>query len=121
MLKLNVTKTQKAVIDALEEIKAKDIEIFNVSKLTSLFDRVIIASADSTRQVKALARNVQDKLKQAGAHIVGIEGEQMSEWILIDLGIIVVHIMQPAIRSYYNLEELWGIKPEKKTRIKKER
>ena len=105
---MDVRKMQKLVVAALEDIKARDIEVLNVTRLTSLFDRVVIASADSTRQVKALARNVQDKLRQAGATVVGVEGEEAGEWVLVDLGAIVVHIMQPAVRSYYNLEELWG-------------
>ena len=105
---MDVRKMQKLVVAALEDIKARDIEVLNVTRLTSLFDRVVIASADSTRQVKALARNVQDKLREAGAGVIGVEGEETGEWVLVDLGAIVVHIMQPAVRSYYNLEELWG-------------
>lgn len=105
---MDVRKMQKLVVAALEDIKARDIEVFNVTRLTSLFDRVVIATADSTRQVKALARNVQDKLKEAGVAAVGVEGEETGEWVLVDLGAIVVHIMQPAVRSYYNLEELWS-------------
>jgi ribosome-associated protein len=99
---------QKLVVAALEDIKARDIEVLNVTRLTSMFDRVVIASADSTRQVKSLARNVQNKLREAGAGVIGVEGEETGEWVLVDLGAIVVHIMQPAVRSYYNLEELWG-------------
>jgi ribosome-associated protein len=105
---MDVRRMQKLVVAALEDIKARDIEVFNVTRLTALFDRVIIASADSTRQVKALARNVQDKLRQAGIDAIGVEGEETGEWVLVDLGAIVVHIMQPAVRSHYNLEELWG-------------
>jgi ribosome-associated protein len=105
---MDVRKMQKLVVTALEDIKARDIEVFNVTRLTSMFERVVIASADSTRQVKALARNVQDKLREAGARVVGVEGEETGEWVLVDLGAIIVHIMQPAVRSYYNLEELWG-------------
>jgi ribosome-associated protein len=105
---MDVRKMQKLVVAALEDIKARDIEVLNVTRLTAMFDRVIIASADSTRQVKALARNVQDKLKQAGVDAIGVEGEDAGEWVLVDLGAIVVHIMQPAVRTYYNLEELWG-------------
>jgi ribosome-associated protein len=107
---------QKLVVAALEDIKARDIEVLNVTRLTAMFDRVIIASADSTRQVKALARNVQDKLREAGAGVVGVEGEESGEWVLVDLGAIVVHIMQPAVRSYYNLEELWGPAAQKPRR-----
>jgi ribosome-associated protein len=105
---MDVRKMQKLAVAALEDIKGRDIEVFNVTRLTSMFDRVIIASADSTRQVKALARSVQDKLREAGVDAIGVEGEESGEWVLVDLGAIVVHIMQPAVRSHYNLEELWG-------------
>lgn len=105
---MDVRKMQKLVVAALEDIKARDIVVLNVTKLTSMFDRVIIATADSTRQVKALARNVQDELRDAGVDAVGVEGEESGEWVLVDLGAIVVHVMQPAVRSYYNLEELWN-------------
>jgi len=98
----------KIALTALEDIKARDITVLDVRKLTSLYDTLIIASADSNRQVKALAQNVRDKLKEAGAHIIGVEGEQSAEWILVDAGDVVVHIMQPAVRAYYNLEELWA-------------
>ncbi len=105
---MNVTKLQNIAVDALEDIKGHDIEVINTSKLTPLFDRVIIACGDSNRQVKSLARNVQDKVREAGGEIISSEGEESGEWVLVDLGDIVVHVMQPAIRSYYNLEELWG-------------
>lgn len=105
---MDIRKLQKAVVTALEDVKARDIQAFDVRHLTSLFDRVVIASADSARQTKALARNVQDKARQAGARVYGLEGEDSGEWILIDLGDIVVHVMQPAVRAHYNLEELWN-------------
>ncbi|MBI2316322.1 MAG: ribosome silencing factor [Betaproteobacteria bacterium] len=105
---MDIRKLQKTVVKALEDIKAHDIEVFDVSHLTSLFDRVIIASADSVRQTKALATNVREKAKEAGAGIFGTEGEDSGEWVLIDLGDIVVHVMQPAARAHYNLEELWN-------------
>ena len=95
------------VIDALEDIKARDIQLVNVMKITSFFDYIAIASADSTRQTKALANNVIEKVKEAGFHIIGTEGEGTGEWVLVDCGDIVVHIMQPAVREYYKLEELW--------------
>jgi len=98
----------KIAVAALEDIKARDIAVFDVRKLTSLYDTLVIASGDSTRQVKALAQNVRDKLKEAGATIVGTEGEDGGEWVLVDAGDIVVHVMQPAVRQYYNLEELWA-------------
>lgn len=111
---MDVRKLQKLVVAALEDIKARDIEVIDTTRLTSLFDRIVIASGDSTRQVKALARNVHDKAKEAGAHVVGMEGEESGEWVLVDLGAIVVHVMQPAVRSYYNLEELWQAKPARR-------
>ena len=110
---MELRKLQKIVVTALEDIKARDIEVINTTKLTSLFDRMVIASADSTRQVKALARNVHDKVKEAGADVLSMEGEETGEWVLVDLGTIVVHVMQPGVRSYYNLEELWQAKPKK--------
>ena len=105
---MDLSKLQKIVVNALEDIKAKDIEVINTTKLTSLFDRVVIASGDSNRQVKALARNVQDEVREAGGEVLSVEGEENGEWVLVDLGDIVVHVMQPAVRHYYNLEEIWG-------------
>lgn len=99
---------QNVAVDALEDIKARDIVILDVRKLTSLYDTLVIASADSARQVKALAQHVRDRLKEEGANIVGTEGEEGGEWVLVDAGEIVVHVMQPAVRAYYNLEELWA-------------
>ena len=101
-------KLQRIAVSALEDIKAHDIAVFDVRKLTSLYDSLVIASADSARQVKALAQHVRDKLKEAGANIIGMEGEDGGEWVLVDAGDIVVHVMQPAVRAYYNLEELWA-------------
>jgi len=100
-------KTQ-AVVAALEDIKADNITVIDTSKLSSMFERMIIASAQSTRQTKALADNVVVKLKERGAQVFGREGEDSGEWILVDLGEVLVHIMQPAVREYYNLEELWS-------------
>jgi ribosome-associated protein len=101
-------KLQQVAVAALEDIKARDITTFDVRQQTSLYDTLVIASADSSRQVKALANHVRDKLKEAGATILGVEGEQTGEWVLVDAGDIVVHVMQPAVRAYYNLEELWA-------------
>lgn len=98
----------KIAVAALEDIKGKDISVMDVSHLTSLFDRMIIASGDSTRQVKSLADNVLEKLKEAGADIIGTEGGDVGEWVLVDAGSLVVHVMHPAVRAHYNLEELWG-------------
>ena len=108
---MDLRKLQKIVVDALEDIKGRDIEVINTSKLTSLFDRIVIASGDSNRQVKALARNVQEKVREAGGEVVSVEGEEQGEWVLVDLGDIVVHVMQPMTRAYYNLEELWQTTP----------
>ena len=105
---MRLDKLTKTAVDALDDIKGRDIAVLDVRKLTSLFDKIVIASADSTRQAKALSNNVQEKAKAAGAKVYGVEGEQVGEWVLVDLGAVVVHIMQPAIRQYYNLEELWA-------------
>lgn len=110
---MDIRKLQKLAVTALEDIKAKDIEVLNTSKLSALFDRIIIATGDSNRHVKSLARNVHDKVKEAGGQVIGIEGEESGEWVLVDLGDIVVHVMQPAVRAYYNLEELWKVVPKR--------
>jgi ribosome-associated protein len=116
---MDIRKLQKIIVAALEDIKGRDIEVINTSKLSAMFERIVIASADSTRQVKALAHNVHDKVKEAGGDVYGIEGEDSGEWVLVDLGSIVVHVMQPAARSYYALEELWQTKPKRATRATK--
>jgi ribosome-associated protein len=105
---MRVPKLQQVAVAALEDIKARDIAVFDVRKQTSLYDTLVIASADSNRQVKALANHVRDRLMDAGATILGTEGEDAGEWVLVDAGDIVVHVMQPAVRAYYNLEELWA-------------
>ncbi len=105
---MRVPKLQQVAVAALEDIKARDIAVFDVRKQTSLYDTLVIASADSKRQVQALANHVRDRLKEAGATILGTEGEDAGEWVLVDAGDIVVHVMQPAVRAYYNLEELWA-------------
>jgi ribosome-associated protein len=104
---MRLNKLQKIAVTALEDIKARDITLLDVRKLTSLYDTLIVASGDSNRQVKSLAQHVRDKLKEAGATIVGVEGEANGEWVLVDAGSIVIHVMQPSVRAYYNLEELW--------------
>jgi ribosome-associated protein len=108
MKKLTTAGKKKLVISALDDIKAHDIQAIDVRKLTSICDWIIVASADSARQTKALARHVRDSLKEAGSSIVGVEGEETGEWILVDAGDVVAHVMQPEVRSYFNLEELWG-------------
>ena len=105
---METRQIEQLVIAALEDIKAKDIEVIDTSKLTPLFESIIIACGDSNWQVRSLARHVGDKVREAGVEILSTEGEDSGEWILVDLGAVVVHIMQPTIRSYYNLEELWG-------------
>jgi len=108
---MDIRKKQRAVVDALEDVKGHDIVVVNVASLSPFFERVVIASGDSSRQVKALADSVQDKLRALGARVHGVEGESGGEWVLVDLGDIVVHAMHPAVRSYYNLEEIWGGRP----------
>jgi len=108
---MNIKKLQRVVVDALEDVKAQDIRVFDTVGLTALFDAVAIASGTSNRQTRALAHAVRDKVKAAGGQVISVEGEDTGEWVLVDLGDMVVHIMQPAIRTYYNLEELWGTKP----------
>ena len=108
MKKLTTLAKKKLVITALEDIKAHDIQAIDVRRITALFDWIVVASADSARQSKSLARHVRDRLREAGSVIVGMEGEESGDWILVDAGDVVAHVMQPAVRSYYSLEELWG-------------
>ncbi len=117
---MELNKLEKLVVDALEDIKGRDIQVINTSKLTSLFDRIIIASGDSNRQVKSLARNVYDKVREAGADVLSTEGEDGGEWVLVDLGDIVVHVMHPTVRAYYNLEELWQATPEGRANVRRQ-
>ena len=109
--KLDLRKLQRVVVDALEDVKAHDIKIFNTSELSDMFERVVVASGTSNRQTRALASSVVEKVKEAGGDIVSVEGEDTGEWVLVDCNEVIVHIMQPAYRAYYNLEELWGGKP----------
>jgi ribosome-associated protein len=108
---MDIRKKQRLVVDALEDIKGKDIRVYDTARMPSMFERVVIASGDSTRQVKALADSVQDKVRENGARVYGVEGEASGEWVLVDLGDVVVHIMHPTVREFYNLEEVWGGKP----------
>jgi ribosome-associated protein len=105
---MDIRKKQRLVVDALEDIKGKDIRVYDTARMPSMFERVVIASGDSTRQVKALADSVQDKIRENGARVYGVEGEASGEWVLVDLGEIVVHILHPTVREFYNLEEVWG-------------
>jgi ribosome-associated protein len=110
---MDIKKLQTLVVDALEDVKGQDIVVFDTTGLTSLFDRIAIASGTSNRQTRALAASVRDKVKEAGGDVVGLEGEDTGEWVLVDLGDMIVHIMQAPIRAYYRLEEIWGEKPVK--------
>jgi ribosome-associated protein len=112
---MDIRKKQQAVVEALEDVKGRDISVFNVARQTAYFERVVIASGESNRQVNALATRVQERMKELGERIAGVEGRRNGEWVLVDLGDIVVHVMHPAIRSHYNLEELWG---EKEVKLK---
>jgi len=109
--KKDVQKLQRSIIDSLEDVKAQEIVVFNTEHLSSLFERVVIASGTSNRQTKALAASVRDGVRDAGFAKPRMEGEDNGEWIIVDCGSVVVHIMQPAIRTYYHLEEIWGEKP----------
>ncbi|RGE45302.1 ribosome silencing factor [Comamonas testosteroni] len=109
--KRDVTKLQRAIVDGLEDVKAHDIQVFNTEALSPLFERVIVASGTSNRQTKALASSVREAVKAAGFPVPRQEGESNGEWIIVDCGAAVCHIMQPAIRQYYRLEEIWGETP----------
>src|SRR5687768_4592262 len=109
--KKDTQKLQRAIVDGLEDVKAQDITVFNTEHLSPLFERVIVASGTSNRQTKALASSVRDAVREAGFAKPRIEGEENGEWIIVDCGAAVAHIMQPAIRNYYHLEEIWGEKP----------
>ena len=109
--KKDIQKLQRAIVDALEDVKAQEIQVFDTEHLSSLFERVIIASGTSNRQTKALAASVRDKVRNAGFGKPRMEGEDNGEWIIVDCGQAVVHVMQPTIRTYYNLEEIWGGTP----------
>jgi ribosome-associated protein len=110
---MELREKQRAVVDALEDIKGYDIVVYNTASLPTMFERVVIATGDSNRQVKALADHVQEKLTALGARVYGVEGAKTSEWVLVDFGDVVVHVMHPTVRSFYNLEELWGGKEVK--------
>jgi ribosome-associated protein len=110
---MDIRRKQRVVVDALEDIKGRDIVVFNTARLPSMFERVVIASGDSSRQVKALADRVREKVRENGGRIYGVEGEKGGEWVLVDLGDVVVHLMIPAVRDFYNLEEVWGGKEVK--------
>jgi ribosome-associated protein len=110
---MDIRKLQRAIVDGLEDVKAHDIRVFNTEHLSPLFERVIVASGTSNRQTKALASSVRETVKSRGLAMPRMEGEDNGEWIIVDCGAAVAHIMQPAIRQYYNLEEIWGEKAVK--------
>ncbi len=110
---MDIRKLQRAIVDGLEDVKAQNISVFNTEHLSPLFERVIIASGTSNRQTKALASSVRDSVKSQGLQVLRTEGEENGEWIIVDCGAAVAHIMQPAIRDYYHLEEIWGGKSVK--------
>ena len=112
---MDLRKKQSTVVDALEDVKGYDIAVFNTAKMPTMFERVIIASGTSNTQVKALADRVREKVTEAGGRVYGMEGEKGGEWVLVDLGEVVVHIMHPTVREFYNLEEVWG---EKEVKVK---
>ena len=105
---MDIRLKQRTVVAALEDVKGRDIIVYNTARMPSMFERVVIASGDSTRQVKALADRVQERVQALGSRVYGVEGEAAGEWVLVDLGDVVVHIMHPAVREFYNLEEVWG-------------
>ncbi|HYD34339.1 MAG TPA: ribosome silencing factor [Methylophilaceae bacterium] len=115
---MDIEVMKQAVIDALEDIKGFDITVMDVRKLTSMTSYMVVASATSTRQAKAMADSVREKLKELGADLRGVEGEKEGEWVLVDLSDIIVHIMLPATRAYYNLEQLWGAAEQQRKSIK---
>jgi ribosome-associated protein len=105
---MDIRVKQRVVVEALEDVKGYDIQVFNTARLPSMFERVVIATGDSNRQVKALADRVQERIREQGGRVYGVEGEKGGEWVLVDLGDVVVHLMHPTVREFYNLEEIWG-------------
>ena len=108
---MEIRKKQRLVVDALEDIKGREIRVYDTARMPSMFERVVIASGTSNTQVKALADRVQERVREQGSRVYGVEGESGGEWVLVDLGDVVVHIMHPTVREFYNLEEIWGGKP----------
>ena len=108
---MDIRVKQRVVVEALEDVKGYDIQVFNTARLPSMFERVVIASGTSNTQVRALADRVQERIREQGSPVYGVEGESSGEWVLVDLGDVVVHIMHPTVREFYNLEEIWGGKP----------
>ena len=113
---MDIRSKQRAIVEALEDVKGYDIVVYNTAALPTMFERVVIASGDSNRQVRALADRVQDQLRALGEKIYGVEGASGGEWVLVDFGDMVVHVMHPTVRGFYNLEEIWGDKPIKRVK-----
>jgi len=111
---MDLRTKQRVVVEALEDVKGYDIQVFNTARLPSMFERVVIATGTSNTQVRALAERVQERIREQGSRVYGVEGESSGEWVLVDLGDVVVHIMHPTVREFYNLEEIWGGKPVRK-------
>ena len=105
---MDIRKLQRIIVNALDDVKAQDIVVYNTKHLTSEFERVIIATGSSNRQTRALGYNVSHEVKEAGGEVIGMEGTDTGEWVLVDCGQAIVHILQPAMREYYNLDEVWG-------------
>lgn len=105
---MDIRTKQRVVVEALEDVKGYDIQVFNTAHLPSMFERVVIASGTSNTQVRALAERVQERIREQGSRVYGVEGESGGEWVLVDLGDVVVHLMHPTVREFYNLEEIWG-------------
>jgi ribosome-associated protein len=108
---MDLRTKERVVVEALEDVKGYDIQVFNTARLPSMFERVVIATGTSNTQVRALADRVQERVREQGSSVYGVEGESSGEWVLVDLGDVVVHIMHPTVREFYNLEEIWGGKP----------
>lgn len=111
---MDLRTKERLVVEALEDVKGYDIQVFNTARLPSMFERVVIATGTSNTQVRALAERVQERIREQGSRVYGVEGESSGEWVLVDLGDVVVHIMHPTVREFYNLEEIWGGKPVRK-------
>jgi ribosome-associated protein len=111
---MDLRTKERLVVEALEDVKGYDIHVFNTARLPSMFERVVIATGTSNTQVRALADRVQERVREQGSRVYGVEGESSGEWVLVDLGDVVVHIMHPTVREFYNLEEIWGGKPVRK-------
>ena len=116
---MDLRTKERVVVEALEDVKGYDIQVFDTARLPSMFERVVIATGTSNTQVRALAERVQERIREQGSRVYGVEGESSGEWVLVDLGDVVVHIMHPTVREFYNLEEIWGGKPvRKKSEVK---